>query len=230
MRGEITGGSNPPQFVTPTQVCGSTVNGTVGVALSFTVKASDVNAGDVVTLTAGGWPVGSLMTPALPTAGNPVQSVLSWTPPNSAVGAHLITFTATDLAGNATSGQITIMAAECYRFVGRAAGQSRLILGGTLFSSQVASVRFIYPVTMTDRPALRIPDLPTAITFQRGAVMSNPIVFLSSPDQWSNRLHIAVYPGQVVQGALYGSLNGTRTLQRSRTRGGNTSPFTIDGM
>jgi hypothetical protein len=85
----------PPVFDTPpTPACGSTQTTTVGGTLSFTVQASDPDAGDVVTLNAVGLPPGATMTPPLPTSGNPVSSAFSWTP--AAAGTFVVTFSATD--------------------------------------------------------------------------------------------------------------------------------------
>jgi hypothetical protein len=86
---------SPPRFdQPPTPTCGSTITGSVGTTMTFTVQASDPDTGDVVTLNVVGLPPGATMTPPLPTMGNPVSSVFNWTP--AAPGTFVVTFTATD--------------------------------------------------------------------------------------------------------------------------------------
>lgn len=96
----------PPSFVSPTPTCGSTINGTVNNPVSFTVSASDVNAGQSVTLSATGLPAGSTMTPALPTVGNPVQSVFNWTP--TSPGVTTVVFKAKDECGDSVLCSLSI--------------------------------------------------------------------------------------------------------------------------
>ncbi len=92
--------SIPPFFnIPPTPACGSTQPAYVGELIGFTVQASDDNLGDLVTLTVAGLPAGAIMTPALPTSGNPVSSDFSWTPGTTQTGLHIVTYMATDLSG-----------------------------------------------------------------------------------------------------------------------------------
>lgn len=88
--------TNPPGFISPTPTCGTTLNANVGQAFTFTVTASDPDAGNTVTLTSNALPTGATMTPALPTTGNPVQSVFNWTLGTTQTGLFTIIFTATD--------------------------------------------------------------------------------------------------------------------------------------
>ncbi|MHB8377495.1 MAG: hypothetical protein ACYDEB_11140 [Dehalococcoidia bacterium] len=91
----------PPVFVQPpTPTCNSTVNGNLGSAMTFTVQASSPAAGDV-TLNVAGLPPGATLTPALPTAGNPVSTVFSWTPTQGQQGVSVVTFSATNAGGGA---------------------------------------------------------------------------------------------------------------------------------
>ncbi len=83
-----------PVFVAPTPANNSTINATVGVPMSFTVKASDADAGDLVSLSASGVPVGATFSPG--PAANPVMTAFSWTPTPGDVGSHSIAFSATD--------------------------------------------------------------------------------------------------------------------------------------
>ena len=85
-----------PVFIAPTPECGSTINVDVGSPVNFTIAAEDGDAGDVVTLTSSSLPFGSLMSPGLPTDGNPISSDFSWTPDLSSVGIHTVTFEITD--------------------------------------------------------------------------------------------------------------------------------------
>jgi uncharacterized repeat protein (TIGR01451 family) len=99
----------PPQFDSPpTPACGSTLSAPVGNQLTFTVQASDADAGQTVTLNAAGLPLGATMNPPLPTAGNPVSSTFSWTPTGSQTGSHVVTFSATDDTGLQALCSVTI--------------------------------------------------------------------------------------------------------------------------
>ena len=71
----------------------------MGTSQSFTVQASDADAGQTVTLNAAGLPAGATMTPLLPISGNPVISTFAWTPTAADAGTYVITFTATDNSG-----------------------------------------------------------------------------------------------------------------------------------
>jgi hypothetical protein len=96
----IVNTSTPPAFdysVTPANAFLYQVS--PGQNITFTVRATDVDAGDIVTLQALGLPSGSTMTPSLPRNGNPVQSVFSWTPTVANFGTSVITFSAQDAAG-----------------------------------------------------------------------------------------------------------------------------------
>ena len=105
----VTVVGNPPVFDSPpTPACNSTQTTTVGGTLTFTVQASDPDMGDIVTLNATGLPPGATMTPPLPTSGNPVSSVFSWTP--GAPGTFVVTFTATDQTNQQALCSITVEA------------------------------------------------------------------------------------------------------------------------
>jgi hypothetical protein len=89
-----------PVFELPTDPpCNSTFEWVAGKELTFDIKATDENAGDVITLDVTGLPAGATLTPALPTNGNPAQTTFSWTPAESDAGEHTITFSATDSSG-----------------------------------------------------------------------------------------------------------------------------------
>lgn len=80
----------------------------VGSLATFTVAATDPDAGDTITLTSAPLPFGAALTPPLPITGTPpppVTTQFSWTPNGSQVGTHTINFTATDRAGQTGSCQ-----------------------------------------------------------------------------------------------------------------------------
>lgn len=79
-------------------------NGTVyqvapGQSVNFNIKATDSDAGDIVTLSAVGMPNGASTSPALPTSGNPVSTSFSWVPSQSNLGSNVINFIAQDRQG-----------------------------------------------------------------------------------------------------------------------------------
>jgi hypothetical protein len=101
---------NPPEFDhPPTPPCGTTFQVNAGTTLSFTVQASDQDAGDVVTLNVAGLPPGATMNPPLPASGNPVSSTFSWTPTAAQQGTYVVTFSATDQTGQQALCSFTIV-------------------------------------------------------------------------------------------------------------------------
>jgi len=80
----------------PTPANGQVYNISQGQALTFSVRAVDVNANESLTLQVQGLPAGARMSPALPASGNPVQSTFSWTPTAAAAGTYTISFTVRD--------------------------------------------------------------------------------------------------------------------------------------
>jgi hypothetical protein len=101
-----------PAFVSPTPTCSSTIQAFAGTPVSFTVAASDADVADAVSLNASNVPAGATMTPSLPTNGNPVSSVFSWTPTAADAGTHVITFKAADKCVEVTC-SITIDVQAC---------------------------------------------------------------------------------------------------------------------
>jgi hypothetical protein len=91
------------------QSTGTTFNLCVGDPLRFRVRATDADGpDDHITLTQSGAPAGMVFTPVLPTAGNPVETVVDFTP--TSTGTSLIDFTATDETGCDTTVRVTINA------------------------------------------------------------------------------------------------------------------------
>jgi hypothetical protein len=101
-------GNNVPIFDGATPPCGSTVAAAAGVPVSFTVQASDADAGENVVLNSGAIPLGVVMNAALPLSGDPVSSVFNWTPGAGDVGQHIVSFTAEDPCGAQTICPITV--------------------------------------------------------------------------------------------------------------------------
>lgn len=227
--------NTPPTFGPPTPQCGSTLMATAAVPLTFQVCGGDSNASDTVTITSGPLPAGATLTPQTPPVGNPVCRTFNWTPTVGQLGLQCVTFTITDNHGRFSTCQICILVAECYQFIGRQGGASTIVVGGNLFNSHLNDIRLIFPVTMVDRPSLRIPPITSGqLVFNMETVMCNPLVFPTNPDQWSQRLQVTVHPGQIVTGALFDSLNGVHQSLATYTDAlGDrymTFPFTIDGM
>src|SRR4029079_4992979 len=107
-------------------------------------------------------PIGATTLPALPVVGNPACVIVSWTPTIGQLGTNDFTFTATDTHLHTASCSFhQLVPAACYQFIGRGGGGSSLIVGGTLFPTFLDTVRLVYPVTMVNRPSLRVPNLPT---------------------------------------------------------------------
>lgn len=105
----ITNTSTPPLFdyaVTPAN--SSSFSTQPGVPVSFTVRAIDNDAGDVVSLQAIGVPVGATFSPVLPANGNPVQTVFTWTPTAAQLGSNVISFVAQDQVGVQTTTSVSI--------------------------------------------------------------------------------------------------------------------------
>jgi hypothetical protein len=102
-----TPSGSAPVFSNTTLLCGQTLDVAAGKAISFTVRAQDVDAGNV-TLNAIGLPTGSSMTPGLPIAANPVQSVFNWTAATTQIGTTVVVFTATDPTGRQTTCNVVL--------------------------------------------------------------------------------------------------------------------------
>ena len=106
---QVTKVSTPPAFdysVTPPS--GYVYQVGPGTPVNFSVRATDSDAGDIVTLKAVGLPTGSSTSPALPLNGNPVTSAFSWTPTASNLGTYVLTFVAQDNVGVQTNTSVTI--------------------------------------------------------------------------------------------------------------------------
>lgn len=200
VKGEITGGNPPPQFDPPSP-CGATLPASVGVPFLFDVTASDPVPTDIVTLTVSpALPAGAMLTPSLPATGNPVSAQFTWTPDNSQAGTYVFTFTATDVAGQATTCEVTVEVAECYLLLGL--GATNMPLGPDPDDLLLVEPLAWWPVTTTNIPTLAIPNQSWLLGFEvfSQVGMFNPATFPGNPLQFSNGLklvvgsHIESYP------------------------------------
>ncbi len=89
--------NDPPRFVGPTPRCDSTINAAIGKPLRVTIRVTDPQPSQRITLSVAGAPPGATFAPSLPVtgaAGAAVQTVMTWTPSTS--GQFTSTFTAKD--------------------------------------------------------------------------------------------------------------------------------------
>jgi hypothetical protein len=99
----------PPFFVyPPTPPDGTVFTVNAGQTSSFTLQAADNDAGNNVTLSVAGAPVGFTFTPRLPTRDNPVSSVFSWTTTPANIGSYVLSFNAQDNTLQSASTSVTI--------------------------------------------------------------------------------------------------------------------------
>ena len=98
-----------PEFDTPpTPTSGGTISVPVGGTANFNVRASDIDSGDLVTITVTGTPFGRGAT-FVTGPGNPATGVFSWTPGSGDVGGYVLTLTATDNSPSQLSSQRTVV-------------------------------------------------------------------------------------------------------------------------
>jgi hypothetical protein len=95
--------NEPPAFTTPS---GAAFVVRAGHQVSFPVSANDPDAGQVVTLSATGVPVGASFV--IPPDANPAQATFSWTPTGANAGDHVVIFKATDNFGLVATKSVTI--------------------------------------------------------------------------------------------------------------------------
>jgi len=98
-----TGNTSPQITLTPS--CnGAPISAHVGETLTIAGQVSDLDIGDIVSLSAIGLPAGAITFPSLPSQGNPINLTFTWTPTPANVGAPVtLTFLATDLCGATTT-------------------------------------------------------------------------------------------------------------------------------
>jgi len=206
VRGELTGGNTPPDFnVPPGPQCGSVIGASVGVPVVFTVQASDVNLGDIVTLTVAGLPAGATLVPPLPAMGNPVTTVFNWIPNINQQGNHVIVFTATDRGGLRTQCRLTIAVAECFLLF--APLPANIYLGGSAWLRVLnLNPDSWIPVTMETMPSIRVPNDPgyIGLTVYAQVLMWNPLVFPTDPLKTTNGISATVNGAAASYGTAHG--------------------------
>lgn len=123
----------PPVFNTPPHiVCGATQHVPVGATVRIDIEALDEDLDDVVQLLAVGLPLGASMTPPLPILGNPVSSVLTWTPGDDQMGTTVIVFEARDQTGQQA------LCSQIINVVARHV-EGRMTGGGTIAASDIGA-------------------------------------------------------------------------------------------
>lgn len=223
--------NTPPIFINTPSGC---LMASAGVPVVFQVQAIGPEANQIVNI------VETTNTPNLvcvPTPGNPATITCTFTPDNSQLGITNFVFVATDNFVPPASSNLTICvnAAECHQLVGRGGTHNQISIFGHLYDTHLTSVRQTWPVTMTDRPNLRVPLLTSGqLNFSMQTLMYNPQMFPTNPSQWSQRLRVTILPGPIVQGDLFDTLNGIHQSLATYTDAHGdlwmTFPFTIDGM
>ncbi|MEZ5967022.1 MAG: hypothetical protein R3F56_24500 [Planctomycetota bacterium] len=193
VRGEITGGNTPPDCSAPT-----IVNGLNNVPIQFTVTGTDVNVGDIVTLSVvGSLPAGATMTPPLPQTGNPVSSQFDWTPTFAQIGTHDIVFRVRDRGGLERDCPVRIIVrSECLLLF--SAGQGQFELGNRDYLLLDPSLLFyIAPVVEASVPVVPIPNWQQlqGIDVYAQVVMFNDFVFPNDPVKVSNGMRITLGGG-----------------------------------
>ncbi len=139
---QVVSAAIPPEFVHPaTPACDTVFQVQVGDTVQFNVHVLDVIDVETVTLSADGVPAGAVITPALPSSGNPVHVTFYWVPISADVGGHSLAFTVTDSIDGLTD--------EC--LVELAVTQNALEIvsvtpTGTLQIDSSFSITFNYPV------------------------------------------------------------------------------------
>lgn len=211
-----------PVGVAPFPSCetsaGSSVMGSVGVPLSFTVTGLDPDPTDIVTVTATGVPAGATLTPALPVSGNPVVTTFEWTPGNAAVGTTTVVFTVTDSTGLETSCAVTITVAECYLMAGFS--PANVPLFGDPADVLLVQPLVAWPVTLTQIPVVGVPANAalSGIHVYLQVVMFNPFVFPNDPLMLTDGLDVAINGGLPQK---YGPVSGMEIWGNSQaTLGG----------
>ncbi|MFN0150482.1 MAG: hypothetical protein ACKVU1_07215 [bacterium] len=102
---------NETPLFTVDAACGTAWSVEAGQTLSFSVEAADPNSADAITLDVSGLPSGALMVPPLPSSGNPVSSVFTWTPGAADAGTHIVEFTAVDSCATVACTQTIVVTA-----------------------------------------------------------------------------------------------------------------------
>lgn len=175
----VSNPSTPPTFdytVTP----GNSTTFVVqpGQTLAFNVKAQDADAGDIVTLSGVGVPVGASFTPG---SGNPVTRSFSWSPTVANVGSYQINFIGQDAANIQTNTIVNIVVSLKPQFAAPSPGNNSTICYTP--GSNISETFFANDPDTADRVVLSAvaglatgmsfsPSLPTAAANPVQTVMS----------------------------------------------------------
>jgi len=215
----------------PTITCPGPLMASAGVPLQFQICASDVDAGDIVTIDVSGAPAGMTFTPPLPASGNPICVTVNWTPTAAQVGNFSIVFTAIDTRQRSSTCTVNIGVAECHLLIGTGNGNSGYTIFGHYYATQLSSLRTFFPVTMVDMPTFGWNQLPQTLTVQ--VVMYNPEMFPTNPDQFSRAMRVTKTGLGTLSTEYFGLRDGIGLRAEVFTLNGQPRvrfPFTIDGM
>jgi len=200
--------NEPPLYLAPTPHSGSTIEGSVGIPITFPIRVADIDPNQRVTLSVTGLPAGATITPVLPGPGNPVAGVFNWTPNNTQNGCFEITCTARDDADPPAQAECRwrVCVAECYLIGG--IGPVAIPLAGEdlLYVLPPPPPTLWFPVTLSEIPDFPIPPQPewTGVQICLQVLMYNPIVFPSDPLKTSNGLQVVIGRSVTEYGARHG--------------------------
>lgn len=216
---EPMGIGSPPTIVAPV-TCGGSLNATAGVPLTFTVCATDPDAGDVVELQ-----LTSLLPPGavLDTSaaiGNPACITVTYTAPHTQVTPVEFAFSAEDSTCEPAECSFSVGVSECFVLLGQAAANLSLGNGDHLYVQPVALI----PV-MVSPLVVPLPNHPWAVglEFFTQAVMYSPFpgAFGGDPLKTSNGLRTKIG----VECASYGFASGMLLTTQSEPQLGGAMVF-----
>jgi hypothetical protein len=240
-----------PGYDAPTPADGSTISVSAEQPMSFDVVASDLNAGDIVTLTTGPLPPGATFISA---PGNPAMGTFSWTPTIAQIGVHNVQFFASD--GTAlcppTPLRVNIEVSECFALIATGMGTDPFTIGHT-FQTQLSNIQSWYPVLMDSPATLTVTLPPPPQGGPAGAqairpwnetvvaeyfveiVMWNPVVFPANPEQHTRGMQVRVFDNGHIDVRPFGTSDNMEFLQVQREWQPNgtlelTFPFVVNGL
>lgn len=187
---KVVGTSNPPIFnYATTPLNNAIVYAHPGSPVSFTIEASDPDAGGTVLLNGAGLPTGASFNPSV-TPANPASASFSWTPTVSQLGTYILTFVATDDVGVQTTTTVTIQVIAGPQFITPTppAMPDRLVLTGTTLNDLIVAqspdpglTSQIFSATLP-AGAIATPSLPTALS----SIAQTNISWTPALGQWGD--------------------------------------------
>jgi hypothetical protein len=187
---KVVGTSNPPIFnYATTPLNNAVVYAHPGSPVSFTIEASDPDAGGTVLLNGAGLPTGASFNPSV-TPANPASASFSWTPTVLQLGTYIVTFIATDDVGVQTTTTVTIQVIAGPQFIAPTppAMPDRLVLIGTTLNDVIGAqspapgiTSQIFSATLP-AGATATPSLPTALS----SIAQTNISWTPAPSQWGD--------------------------------------------